>query len=129
VDRVQLSENFFLDEFQCSCCGGVHYLKGELVTKLQAAREYLGVGLIITSGSRCQDHHLAIYASLNRPVVKNSRHLSGMAVDVKKSDGSNFTVDELAYLKRHFGGIGITESLSWLHLDTGPKRYWTYENE
>ena len=129
MDRVQLTENFYLDEFQCSCCGGVHYLKGELIQKLQQARDHFGKGLIVTSGSRCRDHHIEIYAELNRPVVKNSRHLSGMAADIAYADGSAFSIEDIEYLKTVFGGIGLPDSREWMHVDTGPKRYWYYEGE
>jgi hypothetical protein len=72
-------KNFKLEEFRCSCgmCTGYPVvLDTYLLANLQSVRNMFGA-CTITSGLRCKKHNDSLKGS-----AKNSRHLSGKAVDI-----------------------------------------------
>ena len=55
--------------------------------------------------------------------VHNSRHLSGQAVDLAVQYYGRFYLAKAALVARR-GGMGLYAQGRWVHLDTGPSRYW-----
>ena len=53
----------------------------------------------------------------------NSRHLSGQAVDLAVQYYGRFYLARAALTARR-GGMGLYAQGRWVHLDTGPSRYW-----
>lgn len=53
----------------------------------------------------------------------NSRHLSGQAVDLSVQYYGRFYLARAALTARR-GGMGLYAGGRWVHLDTGPNRYW-----
>ena len=116
INRIRLTENFGLWEFQCSCCGQVK-IHPKLVEMLQALREKVGKPVIITSGYRCPEHNKAVGG------VKSSYHTRGMAADIKVSGVS---VSQIAQLAETIGFNGIGIYPSFVHVDIrDEKARWT----
>lgn len=116
-NRVQLSPNFSLHEFECRHCGAV-MVDPELVRRLQLARDRIGRPLVVTSGYRCPEHNRAVGGAAN------SQHLLGNAADIVCQD---LTVRQLYdTLEPLFpeGGMGLYSS--FVHVDTrGTRARWT----
>ncbi len=55
--------------------------------------------------------------------VHNSRHLSGQAVDLTVQGYGHVFLAKAALAARR-GGMGLYAGGRWVHLDTGPSRYW-----
>lgn len=71
---------FTREEFAChghDCSGFPVEPKEKLVRLLDAAREHFGVAGIISSGVRCGQHNAEVGG------VYNSRHLQGLAADIR----------------------------------------------
>ena len=84
-------KNFTLQEFKCECngkgCTGYPAeLNATLLKNLQSVRTQYGVAMIITSGMRCKWYNSRISGS-----IKNSKHLSGNAVDFYSSKTKTLT--------------------------------------
>ncbi|KUK13735.1 MAG: DUF882 domain-containing protein [Synergistetes bacterium] len=110
MNRIKISLNFYLNEFECPCCQRVK-IDEILLWKLEALRIIWGMPLRVTSGYRCEKHNKEVGGA------ENSLHLRGRAVDiaVKEEDQGKFlTLAKLVgfkvipYPKRNF-----------VHLDVG----------
>lgn len=93
-----------------------------LAGQLEIVRKQLGGKPIhINSGFRTPDHNKLVGG------VKDSQHTLGKAADITV-DG--MTPTEVFETVRHTwqGGIGhyprTSKRAGWVHLDTGPKRFW-----
>ncbi len=120
MNRVKVSENFSLHEFECRCCGQVK-LERELLTRLQEMRNYLDAPLIITSGYRCLQHNTKVGGA------PKSQHMMGRAADISLAN-HNMSPDEMADVaeKMGFSGIGIYQS-AMVHVDTrGTPARWDW---
>jgi uncharacterized protein YcbK (DUF882 family) len=110
---MQLTKNFRSEELDCVCCG-VCEMDPDFMTRLQALRDDFGQGITITSGYRCQSHNREIGGA------KNSQHLYGKAADI-----THPWLDALHEMaKKHFPNA--IKGPGFIHVDTGPKRFWTY---
>lgn len=118
MSRVQLSENFFLDEFQCPCCKIGRPLL-ELVHLLQSIRYEWGE-VTVTSGARCTKHNREVGGSAN------SLHIPGpdgefRAVDINIKSISTWDMyDEVNVILQanypHYR-MGLYPSKRIIHLD------------
>jgi len=140
--RIKLNTYFYLDEFACPCCGGVFGLDAKLVTYLLLLRTSIERPVIITDGggTRCPAYQRAIYEKRGKEPNMSSRHLSprarvdetrrsGGGVDIKlgklpgESDAPLWTDERIALIREVFGmpergGLGLTASRKWVHVDT-----------
>lgn len=97
----------------------VHRLNAiKLCQELDEVREIFGP-LKITSGYRNRKVNALIGGA------RNSKHLTGQAVDTYPSKNSIEALYQWA-LKNWVGGVAINRRLAFVHLDTGPKRTWNY---
>ncbi len=112
INRFRISENFMLDEFQCTCCQRV-MLHNKFLDKLQDLRTKIGKPIIITSGYRCPSYNEDVGGT------KGSYHLYGMAADVYAPE---FPLEELLKAAEQIGfpGIGFYPDNHFLHLDVRP---------
>lgn len=110
----QISEHFFLREFDCHCRYDdciTTLVSIELVEGLEQIREYLAKPVAILSGFRCQKHNLDTGGRAG------SKHLLGIAADIQVTGVLPF---KLAYAAKRVaafqnGGIG---TYSWgVHVD------------
>jgi len=108
--------NFSPEEIACRGTGKVG-INPDAMDKLQALRTALGVPLMLNSAYRSPEH--------NRNVggARNSFHMRAMAFDVSMAnhDPAKF---EAAALAVGFTGFGFYQRSNFMHIDTGPDRYW-----
>ncbi|NLL61481.1 MAG: DUF882 domain-containing protein [Candidatus Atribacteria bacterium] len=112
INQFRISENFMLDEFQCTCCQRV-MLHNKFLYKLQDLRTKIEKPIIITSGYRCSSYNEVVGG------VKGSYHLYGMAADVYVP---GLPLEELLRAAEQVGfpGIGFYPNNHFLHLDVRP---------
>lgn len=120
INDVNISKDFKLSEFESPDTKEVK-VDPKLVQLLQKLRDKIGQPLVITSGYRTWEHHVAIYQKDYGPdwekhVTKKSQHLTGKAADIKKVSG--LTVDEMAVLSSQAGFDGIGKYNWGIHVDT-----------
>lgn len=65
----------------------------------------------------------AVLASMSRGVARNSLHTQGQAIDIKVPGFSPYQVREVAR-ELGLGGVGYYPRTGFVHVDTGPVRYW-----
>lgn len=106
----QLSKNFYLSEFSCSCGCGFDDIDSRVVSILQEIRDHYGAPVTITSGCRCRHHNALVGGS------PNSQHLCGKAADFKVKGVAPSEV--VAYIdEKHPNTLGLGEYSSWVHVD------------
>lgn len=118
-DKLQLSENFRLDEFKCKCGKCDPILVDEaLVTWLQKLRDHFGKSVNINSGYRCAKHN----ASAKVGGSPSSHHVKGMAADIRVE---GVTPEEVAKYAESIGiqRIGLYDNFVHIGSDTR-KRFW-----
>jgi len=95
-------------------------LRPDIMRLLQRVQRHYGKPLHIISGCRSKKHNRRVRGA------KRSQHLYCKAADFKIAGVSKHKL--VAYLKSMpgRGGVGLYCRSSYVHLDTGPKRYWYY---
>ena len=112
MNRIQISQNFSLHEFQCTGYGQAHdhvMLDSELLQKLQQLRTEINRPIIVNSGFRCPQRNAQVGAS------PTSQHTLGKAADIRVPGMTPNAVAQVAE-RIGFGGIGIYRT--FVHLDT-----------
>ena len=110
------SANFSKKEFECKCGCGLYNTNAMLIKGLQELRNYLGMPIIINSGTRCKAHNKKVGGT------PNSYHITGHAADIRVP---NITPQELAKIAEQirvfkYGGIGIYNT--FVHVDVRGRR-------
>jgi uncharacterized protein YcbK (DUF882 family) len=91
-----------------------------------------GIGVTLGLDAEAQFHVVSGYRSpetnsmlrkLGRQVAKNSMHLKGRAVDIFLP-GRAVSYLRKAAVKLKLGGVGYYPAKGFVHIDTGPVRYW-----
>lgn len=108
-NRIKISENFYLSEFQSPDTGEV-MLHPELVLKLQLLRHQLSAPIIISSGYRTPEHNLAVAGA------RGSRHMRGLASDIYTPGGWSPLLYQLA-LHLKFKKVIPYESRGFIHVE------------
>lgn len=114
--------HFRLDE-KTGAEGTIADLNKNLMTMIDDAREYAGIPFSITSGHRSIEHNKKVGG------VKDSAHLSGLAVDIKATTGEDKLIIVGALLKAGFERIGVSWKGNFVHADidkSKPKTLYTY---
>jgi uncharacterized protein YcbK (DUF882 family) len=62
-------------------------------------------------------------ASVSRGVARDSQHVNGNAMDIRFPGIPVFAIRQAAY-SLNMGGVGFYPRSGFVHLDTGPVRYW-----
>jgi hypothetical protein len=121
---TKLSANFRIREFDCNgrgCCSQTK-IDSQLVDYLQKIRDHFGKSVNIASGYRCQKHNGQVANA-----AKNSRHMQGMAADIKVSGIAPAAVAGYA---ESIGvrGIGLYEGAdgNFVHIDTRADKFYWY---
>lgn len=81
-----------------------------------------GQDIHIYSAYRSRDYN-NLLVRLGRGAVPNSRHIFGQAVDFS-IPGVSLPRIRHAAVKLQLGGVGYYRQQGFIHLDTGPVRYW-----
>ncbi len=111
--NVNLSRNFKASEFSCNgvnCCDVLIYAP-EVIERLQWMRDKLKKPIVLYSGYRCEKQNKKSGG------VKNSKHISGLAADLKVPDG--ITLSEFAVLAESAGFRGVLKytKKGFIHVD------------
>lgn len=117
MNTFKISKSYYLNEFQCPCCGTVK-IANRLVELLEQFIKLHNIKPKINSAYRCEKHNKAVGG------VPNSYHVQGLAVDLSVPDGMN--IDDFAKKLENIGfnGIGIYRNKKFVHVDLGTKRKW-----
>lgn len=112
-DKTPITKNFTRNEFQCSCGCSAQIVDEMLVQKLQTIRTVYDTPLKITSGYRCVKHNTAVGGA------KSSKHLYGIAADVKAPTGKLNPVALAILASSTFGGVGVYwyGTAAFVHVD------------
>lgn len=86
----------------------------DAMDKLQALRTELKRPIIINSAYRSPGHNAKIGG------VKNSMHTFGKAFDIKLT----ISREDIKAAAKKVGFTGIGDYNEFVHVDTGPNRYW-----
>ena len=62
-------------------------------------------------------------ASVSRGVARDSQHMNGNAMDIRFPGVAVYSIRQAAY-SLNMGGVGFYPRSGFVHLDTGPVRYW-----
>jgi uncharacterized protein YcbK (DUF882 family) len=108
MNRVKVSENFYLNEFECKDGSHLVKLDSELLHKLQQLRTKLGRSIKINSGYRTPEHNKKVGGS------PNSQHLLGTAADIVVSGVTPAIVMKEAIL---LGFTGVKAYSTFTHVD------------
>jgi len=76
----------------------------------------------VISGYRSSETNRKL-AITNSGVARNSYHIKGRAIDLRIEGIESKAIRDAA-LKLRVGGVGYYEKSDFVHLDTGPRRYW-----
>lgn len=110
---------FQLDDFACSETGqnGIHW---EFVEALDDLRGVCGFPFIITSGFRSADHSVEVVKE------KPGQHNSGVACDIKVSNGAERHAIVKNAIALGFTGIGVAKSFVHVDRRDSAPLIWTY---
>lgn len=116
-----LYRNFRDYEFRCRCCGFLN-VKPELLDRLQALRDHVGVPINVNSGTRCVAHNRSLPGA-----SAGSRHLSGEAADIVIYAQDVLEMYHAAeQIWMGGGGIGIYPTNGFIHVDVrGNRKRWS----
>ncbi len=110
-----LYPNFTKGEMSCKCGCGLMNMDPDTMEVLQNLRDYLERGVVVNSGSRCQKHNKDMGGG------ENSRHLTGLAVDVGIS-GSVEREEVLGFLYKEEMVRGKGPANGFVHFDVDQSR-------
>lgn len=115
--------NYFqASEFDCRCGCGLNNARGDLMNKLNHARDIAGIPFGISSGSRCEKNNRL---SEGAP---DSAHLDGWAADIKCVSSMPRYKILTSLITAGFTRIGISKS--FIHADCDPDKppcvIWQY---
>lgn len=108
--------DFFTPKEIASKGDGLIMVNENAMDKYQAFRVSCGVPHSPNSAYRSEDHNRAVGGA------KNSFHLKGEAFDVPIKIGMDR--ESIHYHAKKAGFTGIGDYNTFVHIDTGPKRYW-----
>jgi uncharacterized protein YcbK (DUF882 family) len=111
----------FLRDFRT---GDIHAIDIELFAILQKIQQMSGSNGVfeVISGYRSPKTN-AILNSRSRGVARRSYHMKGRAIDIRLSDLRTKDLRDIA-LDLRTGGVGYYRKSDFVHLDTGPVRFW-----
>jgi zinc D-Ala-D-Ala carboxypeptidase len=123
VDKLDVTgwrwPNFSAQELSCDCkrhCHGEYYHDPAFLDALEAMRAIVGP-LKINSARRCKGHNRAVGGA------RGSMHMRTLAADIAIGSHDRKAL-ALAAKKAGFRGIGYGRT--FLHVDLGVRRAWTY---
>jgi hypothetical protein len=92
-----------------------------LYTAMKKIRAHFGKPLVIESAYRSPAYNAAL-RKRSKGVAKSSLHMKCAAIDFRISGVPIRTIARYAATLPEVGGIGVYRS--WVHVDTGSRRYW-----
>lgn len=111
--------SFTPQELSCNHCGKL-VIDLAAMDKLQTLRRILNRPINVTSGTRCVQWNASVGGA------SSSYHLNGRAFDIPIAPGDDRSWLVFLAGMAGFTGLGVYET--FIHVDTGPRRFWD-ENE
>lgn len=114
MNKIKVSENFSLHEFQCTGAGQIHdhvMLDEKLLELLQKLRTRINKPITINSGYRCPSRNAAVAGS------PTSQHLYGKAADIAVP---GMSPNAVAAAAEQVGFTGIGTYNTFTHVDVRP---------
>jgi hypothetical protein len=110
--RIQLTKNFYQDEFACKCgCGTIPPMDLNFIMMVQELRNRCGFAIIINRGWSCEEWNAKVGG------VPNSWHRHGFAIDVHCVDSKKRIIIVKHAIDIGFKDISIAKT--FIHLDNG----------
>lgn len=121
VDSALDEINRFLKDFRS---GEIAEINPELLDILHDVRNDLGTDAAfeVISAYRSPQTNEMLRATTSG-VAKNSQHIKGNAIDVRLRGVRTKKLRDAA-MRLHGGGVGFYEKSDFVHMDTGPVRFW-----
>lgn len=96
----------------------------KLVKMIYDVSEHFGRDheILIISGHRSAEYN-RVRTKQSRQVAKKSKHIEGKALDFR-IDGITITALHRFLKKKSWGGLGFYADSQFVHLDSGPVRFW-----
>ena len=116
MNKIKISENFSLHEFECRDGSHLVKLDEELIDKLQKLRELIGKPITVNSGYRTTEYNKKIGGA------PKSQHIEGKAADITVKGLTPLQVKEYAE-KVGFRGIGIYNTFTHVDVRTTQTRW------
>jgi uncharacterized protein YcbK (DUF882 family) len=116
MNKIKVSENFSLHEFQCKDGSQLVKIDERLVEKLQKLRDMIGKPIVIHSGYRTPEYNKKVGGA------NESQHMEGTAADISIAGLSPEKVAELAE-KVGFNGIGIYKTFTHVDVRSSKARW------
>jgi hypothetical protein len=96
-----------------------------ITTVVAAAKHFNATTVDVVSGFRHPKYNLMLRKK-GRQVARDSQHTHGTAIDFWLPGVSTAALHDWAR-SRHMGGVGLYLRSGFVHMDTGPIRYWNGE--
>lgn len=109
IQRVNLSKDFYEDEFICQCGCGLLNVKPKFISLLQAIRNETKTAMEITSGCRCEEHNMSVGGKMG------SAHTKGLAADIAVYNSTQRFAFIQSAIK--LGVIRIGIATDFIHID------------
>ena len=109
--------NFTEAEVSCKCCG-VNGIDPDALSRLQELRTKLDRALTVNSAFRCVSWNTKVGGG------ERSQHLFGRAFDISVDEWTDEEKLDLLIKAKEVGFDGFGYYTSFLHVDTGPERFW-----
>lgn len=109
---------------RCHYSGEVGAIDVRVLEHVNLVRKKLGSQeeIRVISGFRSPEYN-AMLVRTDRRVAKNSLHMQGQAIDLLIPGIHPLKLRQAA-LELQYGGVGFYKRSSYVHLDSGPFRYW-----
>ncbi len=107
INYIKISKNFYLRDFQCSCCKRV-MIHPLLLEKMERLYQLSNGNFKITSGYRCELHNKKVGG------VLNSKHTKGYACDITSNN-----IKEVFEIVKNLGFsfYKLDEKKNYIHLE------------
>ncbi|MFN3680847.1 MAG: YcbK family protein [Nitrospira sp.] len=109
---------------RCHYTGEVAAIDVRVIEHVNLVQKSLGGRreIHVVSGYRSPEHNAMLVRS-GRRVAKHSLHMQGQAIDIR-IPGVHPNVIRHTAMKLQYGGVGYYPRSKFVHLDSGPFRYW-----
>ncbi|MCS6896748.1 MAG: DUF882 domain-containing protein [Nitrospira sp.] len=109
---------------RCHHTGEVAAIDVRVIEHVNLVQKSLGGNreVHVVSGYRSPEYNALLIRS-GRRAAKHSLHVQGQAIDIR-IPGIHPNVIRQAALKLQYGGVGYYPRSKFVHLDSGPFRYW-----
>lgn len=109
---------------RCHYTGEVAAIDVRVLEHVNLVRQKLGGNreICVISGYRSPEYN-AMLVRTGRRAVRNSLHVHGRAIDLQVA-GIHPKVIRQAALELRYGGVGYYPRSKFVHLDSGPYRWW-----